>query len=261
MCLQKALRECCGETCLPPAEMGSPRSSQRLSNAASLAAGRPRCEQGGTSSTLPASSFPQYAALPQALCRLSYGPAGSQPFLSLTHTLGKASDSNELVKWGTDQGSPISLTRPPPHSSDTARKMEAGQIFPPVEALGLFWQVLSAHCKHPPQWRPSKDAQCECETWKRFKHLSPKLGSSKLVSSDDHSQRHLTSKEGSVFDTGVSQTLTALPACICPSLPVPHRPQTSDKTHPPNRLRLASHDTGFNAHTLISYTHTHPIPT
>lgn len=38
--------ECCGEEHLPPAEMGSPSSSQNLSNAPSLTASRAPGEQG-----------------------------------------------------------------------------------------------------------------------------------------------------------------------------------------------------------------------
>lgn len=138
-------------------------------------------------------------------------PAISQPFLSLTHTLGKAFVSSDWVKWGRKWGSPFSLTRPPPHLSDTARWMEAGQIFPPVEALGPFWQVLSAHCKHPPQ-QPLSKKGLRCLAWVQFKCLGAKLGSLKFCSADDHFQRHVTSGEASVFYAGVSQTYAQ--ACL-----------------------------------------------
>lgn len=108
--------------------------------------------------------LPPACTIALSLMQTKLWPASSSTFLSLTHTLGKAFDSSEPVKWGRDRGSPLSLTRPPPRCTDTAREMEAGQICPPIEALGPFWRVSTAHCKHPPQRQPSKKG-LRCPVW------------------------------------------------------------------------------------------------
>lgn len=153
--------QCCGESCLPPAEVGPPSSLQSLNNASRLPAGSPPGEQGRYELCPACRQLPPGCSMAISFMWTQLWPESSLSLLSLTHTLGKASDSSEMRQRSRVPAFPRTT---PPHCSDTARKMEAGQISPPEEALGPFWRVLSAHCKHPP-WRQPHRKGLRCPAW------------------------------------------------------------------------------------------------
>lgn len=136
--------ECCGEACLPLAEMGSPTSSQSLGNASSLATGRHPHEQGRYKFCPTCWQLPPACGITLSLMQTKLWPASSPPLLSLTHTLGKAFDSNEQVKWGRDRGSPFSLMQPPPHRPDTLGRWKLARSF----FLSRLWAPSGRCCQH-----------------------------------------------------------------------------------------------------------------
>lgn len=215
-----------GQLCLSSAEMGSPSCSWSNSNASSSAASRAPREQGRYKLCSTCWKCPPRCGSSFSLIQTKLWPDSLQSFLSFTHTMGKA-----MTKLNEAEIHSISFPLQEPYKPLWhCWKMEVVQIFPPVETLDLFW-----HCKHHPQWYPSK------EGFEVFKQLGPKMGSSKLCLADDYSQR-MTSAEDYRYRFLCWSFLNIQSSAYRDAYSVSDKTHTSGKNHPPNyRSRKSLH--------------------
>lgn len=164
----------------------------------------PPVSRASTSSALPAGSVLQAVAVPSAWFRPSCGQRGCSHFsVSPTHQARHLTAMTKLNK--ADSQSPFSIAG----ALQTALVLLKHGSCPDLSSCGDFGPLLTLQT-------PSRVATTQGGA-EVFKHLGPKLGSSKLCSADDHSQRWMTSAEDPDSYVGVSQTARALPAGM-PSL-------------------------------------------